>query len=88
MSRDSDDLCIFLTLEAPCDRKRLESFLGLTVYFSSYIPYFSWMANPIFKCLQQMETPFTWAEELQNCFQLIKLALASAPVKGHPEAGL
>ena len=74
-------------LEAPRDRKRLESFLGLAVYFSSYIPYFSWMANPLFKCLRRKETPFIWTEELQNCFQLIKLALASAPVRGHPEAG-
>lgn len=74
-------------LEAPCDRKRLESFLGLAIYFSSYILYFSWMANPLFKCLQRKETPFTWTEELQNCFQLIKLTLASAPVRGHPEAG-
>ncbi|HEX9613546.1 MAG TPA: reverse transcriptase domain-containing protein [Candidatus Bathyarchaeia archaeon] len=74
-------------LEAPHDRKKLESFLGLAVYFSSYIPYFSWMANPLFKCLRQKESPFSWTDELQNCFQLIKSALASAPVRGHPEAG-
>jgi hypothetical protein len=74
-------------LEAPHDRKKLESFLGLAVYFSSHIPYFSWMANPLFKCLQLKELPFSWTEELQNCFQLIKSALVSAPVRGHPEAG-
>jgi len=45
------------------------------------------MANPLFKCLQQKESPFSWTEELQNCFQLIKSALISAPVRGHPEAG-
>ena len=27
-------------LEAPKDHKKLEMFLGLTVYFSAYIPYF------------------------------------------------
>ena len=74
-------------LEAPQDRKKLESFLGLTVYFSSYIPYFSWMANPLFKCLRQKQTPFKWTDELQKCFELIKSALVSTPVRGHPEAG-
>ena len=74
-------------LETPHDRKKLESFLGLAVYFSSYVPYFSWMATPLFKCLRQKETPFQWTEELQMCFQLIKSAQVSAPVRGHPEAG-
>ena len=74
-------------LEAPRDRKKLESFLGLAVYFSSYIPYFSWMANPLFKRLRQKETPYEWNDELQNCFDLIKSALVSAPVRGHPEPG-
>ena len=74
-------------LEAPRDRKKLESFLGLAVYFSSYIPYFSWMANPLFKRLRQKETPFEWTDELQTCFDLIKSALVSAPVRGHPEPG-
>ena len=74
-------------LEAPRDRKKLESFLGLAVYFSSYIPYFSWMANPLFKCMRHKENPFEWTDELQKCFELIKAALVSAPVRGHPEPG-
>src|SRR5580693_5694862 len=45
------------------------------------------MANPLFKCLRQKETSFEWTDELQNCFNLIKSALVSAPVRGHPEPG-
>jgi hypothetical protein len=45
------------------------------------------MASPLFKCLQQKELPFIWAEEQQKAFELIKLALVSAPVQGRPEAG-
>src|SRR6202035_3175831 len=56
-------------------------------YFSAYIPYFSWMANSLFKNLRQKEGPFEWTDEHQKCFELIKLALVSAPVRGHPEAG-
>ena len=74
-------------LEALRDRKKIESFLSLAVYFSSYIPYFSWMANPLFKCMRHKETPFEWTDELQKCFELIKSALVSAPVRGHPEPG-
>jgi hypothetical protein len=74
-------------LEPPKDRKKLKTFLGLAVYFSAYIPYFFWMATPLFKCLRRKETPFVWAKEQQKLFELLKLALVSAPVRGHPEAG-
>jgi hypothetical protein len=57
------------------------------VYFAAYIPYFSWMASPLFKSLRHKELPFLWTEEQQKAFELIKLALVSAPVQGHPEAG-
>jgi hypothetical protein len=40
-----------------------------------------------FKCLRQKEISFTWTEEQQKSFELLKLALVSAPVQGHPEAG-
>ena len=74
-------------LEALTDKKKLEMFLGLAVYFSAYIPYFSWMANLLFKNLWKKETPFIWSSTHQKCFELIKLALVSAPVRGHPEPG-
>ena len=54
-------------LKAPKDCKKLETFLGLAVYFSAYIPYFSWMANPLFKNLQQKDSPFTWTDTHQTC---------------------
>jgi hypothetical protein len=45
------------------------------------------MASPLFKCLRQKELPFIWAEVQQKAFELIKLALVLALVRGHPEAG-
>jgi hypothetical protein len=74
-------------LEAPTDRKKLKTFLGLAVYFSVYIPYFSWMANPLFKNLRQKDSTYMWTDTHQKCFKFIKLALVSAPVQGHPEPG-
>ena len=73
-------------LDAPKDRKKLETFLGMAVYFAAYIPYFSWITMPLFKCLQKDFT-FEWLKEQQRAFELVKLALISAPVRGHPEAG-
>jgi len=87
LSTHHEKLKAIWELEALQDRKKLESFLGLAVYFSSYIPYFSWMANLLFKCMRHKETPFEWTDELQKCFELIKSALVSVPVRGHPEPG-
>ena len=87
LSTHHEKLKAIWELEAPKDRKKLETFLGLAVYFSAYIPYFSWMANPLFKNLRQKDSPYTWTESHQKCFELIKLALVSAPVRGHPEPG-
>ena len=73
--------------KAPQDRKGLESFLGLAVYFMAYIPYFSWIATPLFKCLCRKDLGFAWGKDQSQAFELVKLALILAPVRGHPEAG-
>src|SRR6266849_2227505 len=74
-------------LEAPKDRKKLETFLGLAVYFSAYIPYFSWMANPLFKSMRPKDLLHEWTDEHQKCFELIKFVLVSVPVCRHPKPG-
>ena len=67
------------------------TFLGTAVYFAAYIPYFSWMATPLFQLLRgnkdQKNGPIEWTDKHQKCFETIKAALISAPVRGHPEAG-
>ena len=87
LSMHQEKLRAVWELKAPKDRKKLETFLGLAVYFSAYIPYFSWMANPLFKSMRLKDPPHEWTEEHQKCFELIKFVLVSAPVHGHPEPG-
>ena len=53
----------------------------------AYIPYFSWIATPLFKCLCQKDLAFAWGKDQSQAFELVKLTLISAPVQGHPEAG-
>ena len=55
------------------------------MYFSTYIPYFSWMVNPLFKSMQSKDLPHEWLDKHQKYFKLIKFALVSVPVHGHPE---
>ena len=86
LSMHQEKLRAVWELEAPKDQKKLET-LGLTVYFSAYIPYFSWMANPLFKSMRLKDLLHEWMDEHQKCFELIKFALVSAPVHGHPEPG-
>jgi len=87
LSTHHEKLKAMWELNAPTNRKKLKTFLGLAVYFSAYIPYFSWMVNLLFKNLRKKDEPFKWNDTHQKCFELIKLALVSAPVRGHPELG-
>ncbi len=87
LSTHQEKLKAVWELEAPHDRKGLESFVGLAVYFAAYIPYFSWIATPLFKCLRRKDLGFAWGKDQSKAFELIKLALISAPVRGHPESG-
>ena len=45
------------------------------------------MANPLFKNLRHKDPTYMWTDTHQKCFKLIKLALVSAPVRGHPKPG-
>ena len=80
LSTHHEKLKVIWELKAPTDHKKLETFLGLAVYFS-------WMANLLFKNLRQKDSTYTWMDTDQKCFELIKLALVSAPVRGHPKPG-
>ena len=85
LSTHQEKLKAVWELEAPRDHKGLESFLGLAVYFVAYIPYFLWIATPLFKCLCRKDLGFVWGKDQSQVFELVKLALISAPVRGHPE---
>ena len=62
-------------------------FLGMAVYFSHYIPYYSDTAAPLFQLLGKAQK-WSWEAEHEKAFEEIKAALASAPVLAHPLPGL
>jgi hypothetical protein len=87
LSTHAEKLKAVWKLEAPKSQKQLEMFVGLAIYFAAYIPYFSWMATPLFKLMRGKEDVYDWKVEHQQAFETIKLALVTARVRGHLVAG-
>ena len=65
----------------------LQMFLGMMVYFSSYVPFYAWIAHPLFQLLKK-ENKWTWGQEEQAAYELCKQVLTEAPVRVHTIAGL
>ena len=63
----------------------LQKFLGMVVYFSSYIPFYSMITAPLFELLKK-GAKWQWRAEQEVAYRQAKEALANAPVLGHPVA--
>lgn len=73
-------------LERPTKVTQLQAFLGMIVYFSSFIPYYASICAPLFMLLRK-EAKWVWLAEHEFAFQSAKEALMAAPVLGHPIQG-
>lgn len=76
-----------LELERPSKLSQLQSFLGMAVYFSAFIPYYSDRCYPLFQLLRK-GAKWKWTAECETAFVSLKEALQEAPVLGHPMEGL
>ena len=74
-------------LSAPKNVHELQMFLGMMVYFSSYIPFYAWIVAPLFELLKK-SSAWEWGNSQQEAFNLAKTALTSAPVRAHAIPGL
>ena len=70
----------------PAKVAELQSFLGMTVYFANYIPYYSFTASPLFQLLHK-DAKWTWTAECEHAWQSIKHALQNAPILAHAQPG-
>jgi RNase H-like domain found in reverse transcriptase len=86
LSTNADKIWAIMVLASPRHRKDLETFLGMAVYFAAYIPCFSGIAVPLFLLLRK-GTPWSWKAEHEEAYEMMKHALTSAPVQGHPIRG-
>ena len=75
-----------LNLEAPKNIHDLQIFLGMMVYFSAYIPFYTWIAAPLFNLLKK-DNKWEWTEIHTEAFELCKQVLTNAPVRGYAVPG-
>ena len=87
LSTHLEKVCAILELERPSKLVQLQTFLGMAVYFSAFISYYSDRCYPLFQLLRK-GAKWIWMAECETAFLSIKEALQSAPVLGHPIEGL
>ena len=76
-----------LELERPKKLSQLQTFLGMVVYFSAFIPYYASICTPLFQLLRK-GARWHWGADEEYAFEAAKNALRSSPVLGHPIEGL
>lgn len=87
MSTHYEKVKAILELAEPRTMKDLQTFLGMMVYFSGYVPYYAWIAHPLFELLKK-ESKWHWNEEHKEAFELCKQVLTNAPVRAYTIPGL
>jgi hypothetical protein len=75
-----------IQLKEPSNLKELQTFLGIMVYFSSYIPFYAWIVQPLFQLLKKKQE-WSWGEDQQRVFELAKQVLTNALVRAHAIPG-
>lgn len=82
MSTQKEKVKAITHLATPKNVKDLQTFLGMMNYFSSYIPFYSWLAHPLFALLKK-DKEWEWEEVHEEAFELCKQALVQAPVRAY-----
>ena len=75
-----------MELATPINVHTLQSFLGMAIYFSHYIPGYASIAAPLFELLKK-KAKWEWGKDQETAFHSVQRALTSAPVLGHPKQG-
>jgi hypothetical protein len=87
LSTHKEKVDTILQLEEPKNVHNLQVFLGMMVYFSSYVPFYAWIAGPLFNLLKKGKK-WEWFPLHSEAFELFKQVLTNAPVQGYTLPGL
>lgn len=87
LSTHKEKVDTILNLAEPRNVRELQSFLGMMVYFSAYIPFYSWIAQPLFQLLKK-DNKWDWGPTQAEAFELCKQVLTNAPVRAYAIPGL
>src|SRR6202050_852964 len=86
LSTHKEKVDAVLELEEPRNCHDLQVCLGMMVYFSAYIPFYAWIAGPLFGLLKKSAN-WEWTEVHSEAFELCKQVLVNAPVRGFAKPG-
>ena len=68
----------------PRDKKAIQSFLGVTGFYRSFIKSYAHMAAPLTDLLKET-AEFVWREPQQQAFEVLKASLVNPPVLALPD---
>lgn len=68
---NSDKIRAIIEAPEPSNIKQTQAFLGMCNFYSRFIPNYSDVMQPLYQLLKK-EVEFTWNQEQQKCFELIK----------------
>lgn len=68
----------------PVSTENVQSFLGLSGYYRSFVKNFASIARPLTRLLRK-GAPFTWGPDQEASFQHLKTALTTAPILVFPD---
>jgi hypothetical protein len=86
LSTHKEKVAAIQELSRPTLVNDLQKFLGMVNYFASYIPYYVFIAKPLFSLLAK-GVRWEWRAEHEIAFLQAKDALSEAPILGHPMQG-
>lgn len=86
MSTHREKVDAIIALREPQNVADLRTFLGMMVYFAAYIPFFAWIAQPLFALLKK-DTAWAWGELEREAWTLCKESLIRAPVRAYAIPG-
>lgn len=68
----------------PTNKKGLQRFLGLCVYYRRFVKDFSRLAKPLYNLIKD-DVKYVWDAECQQAFDNLKTKLTTAPTLAHPD---
>ncbi|KAK3096448.1 hypothetical protein FSP39_000262 [Pinctada imbricata] len=83
LSPPPDRVKAIQNFSAPTSVKELRRFLGLVGWFRKFIPNFASIADPLYFLLKK-GVRYTWTDEHQSAFELLKLSLVNSAILAFP----
>ncbi|XP_065188286.1 uncharacterized protein K02A2.6-like [Sycon ciliatum] len=79
---NGDKVAAIVDAPPPKDQTALQSFIGLVMFYSRFVPSISDVLQPLRQLLVK-DAPWDWSSECQESFEKVKSLMADAPILAH-----